>query len=383
MASRVIKRPPPFLFRYRPPTEVTLGHFEGLLRENHIWASPPRGFTDSNDCRAHINFDLTRKEALRYWITTFRKLGLQHKAASREANSLIAKGGWENPSNHAKVLEDIQQTLDNTGVICLTHTALDERMWNEYAANHRGICLCFETSETPFSSTLDVNYVAELPTVKINADSGEQIEAFLLTKTSSCSWEREWRFVDYNRGGGYKQISPWALQAIVLGSKVEAPVQEEVVRLVTRWKPHVKLFAVDASRRESPNLRLQPLDGTEISMKAHIIPPIQEYPRNAPANRPKSAQLLECLRLVAPQQCRPSINGRIELLAARLRVVESSKGKRTKGVVADGMAAVQEATNLLREIVDGSGGAIPGYGDVAVHLYQLVHATVIKSEPRL
>src|SRR5436305_9006205 len=214
MSHRILNLPPPFLFRYRPAEEVTLGYFEGLLRNNHIWASPPRGFRDWHDCRAQIDFDLSKEEMHRYWVRNFKMLGLKGLAASKAAHNVMANGAWKDPGKHAEIVENLQGSLDNSGVICLTDTALDRRMWDEYATGHRGICLCFETSEPPFSSTHDVNYVTKLPTVKINAESGEQSEAFLRTKDSSYSWEREWRFVDYNKGGGYKPISPWALRAI-------------------------------------------------------------------------------------------------------------------------------------------------------------------------
>lgn len=375
MARRKFKKPPPFLFRYRPPDEVTLGYLEGLLSENRIWASPPRGFEDSNDCRAQIDFELTQEEVLRYWTWAFKKLGLKGKAAHKEARKIVVDGGWKDPGKHAEIGQNFQGTLDNSGVICVTDTALDTRMWNEYAGGCRGVCLCFETSESPFSETFDVNYVTELPTVKINAGSEEQIEAFLLTKGTAYSWEREWRFVDYNKGGGYKPISPWALQAIVLGSQIEAAVKQEVMRLVTRWKPHVSLFAVDAT---GADLQLQLLDGPQFSTRARIIPPIQERLSRKPAGRRQSAQLLDYLDSVVPEHRRPDLDIRIRSLSANLKAVESSQGRPSKEAVAGAVAAVREAPDLLREIVDRSGAAIPGYGEVAVLLYGLVHEMVIK-----
>jgi hypothetical protein len=253
-------------------------------------------------------------------------------------------------------------------------------MWDEYAEGGRGICLCFETSDLPFSSVYDVNYVAELPTVKINADSGEQIEAFLLTKGSAYSWEHEWRFVDYNKAGGYKPISPWALRAVVLGSQSETSVKEEVIRLVTRWKPNVAIFVAELT---GTDLRLQLLDRSLLSLTARIIPPIQEHLRVEPAGRPQSAQLLDYLRLALPEQRQSDLDGGIDILAARLarlEAVEATHGRRTKEVEADGVAVVREAIEFLRAIVDRSGRAIPGYGSVAVFLYRFVHAIVFKSD---
>jgi hypothetical protein len=382
MKRRILKRPPPFLFRYRPPDEVTRGYLEGLLRENHLWASPPRQFSDWYDCRAQIDFQGSKAEWTRYWNQVFKKLGLRGKARSRAVREAIATGTWNDPSKHDGVGQGIQDKLNNSGVICLTDTALDERMWDEYAGGHRGICLCFESSEAPFSSMLDVNYVAELPTVKFNADSEEQIEAFLLTKGSAYSWEREWRYVDFDKGGGYKPISPSALRAIVLGSQTEARVRQEVISLASRWRPDIMLFAVDSTKSEGSDLRLQPLDGPQVSTMAIIIPPIQARTRNELTRKSVPVRVLGYLGSVSPEHRRNDLDGRIEYLIAQLNAVESSQGRRSPETVASAVAAVQVATDLLHELVDRSGASIPGYGEVAVELYRLVHATVLKSVPR-
>lgn len=371
--------PPTFLFRYRPPEEVTLGYFEGLLRNDHIWASPPRGFIDGHDCRAQIDFELTKEEMHRYWVRNFKLLGLKGRAASRAAHNIISNSAWKAPGKHAEIIQNFQGTLDNSGVICLTDTALDRRMWDEYATGHRGICLCFETSESPFSTARYVNYVTELPMVKINADSGEKVEAFLLTKGSLYSWEREWRFVDYNRGGGYKPISPQALRAVVLGSQAEETVRQEVIRLVARWKQDVMLLAVDAT---GTDLRLQPLDGHQASTRARINPPIQERVRSEPAPRPVPVRLLDYLDSVSSEHRRHDLDSRIEGLAARFKAL-LSEGRRSQDAVFGFFAALQEATNLVREIVDRSGAAISGYGEVAVLLYEFVHEFGIKNRSAL
>jgi hypothetical protein len=205
--------------------------------------------------------------------------------------------------------------------------------------------------------------------VKINADSGEKVEAFLLTKDSSYSWEREWRFVAYDKGGGYRSISPWALQAVVLGSLIEATMKQEVMRLVARWKPLVSLFGVVAT---GADLRLQLLDGPQFSTRARITPPIQECLSREPLRRcPPSAQLLDYLGSVLPEHRQSDLDIRIRNLVANLKAVELSLGERIQDVAA-AAAVHEEGIDFLREIVDRSGSAIPGYGDVAVVLYRLL-----------
>jgi hypothetical protein len=382
MARRILKGSPPFLFRYRPPEEITLGYLEGLLSENHIYASPPSGFLDKYDCRAQIDFERPRAEWLRYWNQMFKKLGRKGKARSRAVKEAMATGAWKDPAKHAEIGNSIQKNLDNSGIICLTETPLDKRVWDEYAGGHRGICLCFESSEPPFSTMFDVNYVPDLPVVRFNADIEEQLEAFLLTKQSSYSWEREWRYVDFNQGGGYKSISPLALRGIVIGSQAETSVRQKVIDLVSHWRPDVVLWTVEATEGEGSDLRLQPLDGSQVSTTARIIPPIQERSRSEPVRRPVEVRLLDYLGSVPPEHRRHNLDSRIECLATQLNVIELSQGRRNEETAAVAVAAVQEAINLLRELVNPTGAAIPGYGEVAVLLHELVYAVVIKPGPR-
>jgi Protein of unknown function (DUF2971) len=372
--SRIPKPPPPFLFRYRPPEEVTLGYFESLLRHNHIWASPPRGFTDLFDCRAQIDFNLSKKEMHQHWTQNFKMLGLKSMAASRKAKDILKTTNWQDPAGHVAIIQNFQMTLDNTGVICVTDTAIDRRMWDEYATGHRGLCLCFETSEEPFSLTREVNYLPELPRVKINADGNEKVKAFLLTKASPYSWEREWRFTDYDKGGEYKTISPMALRAVVFGSRTEDLIKLEVTRLLTSLRPDVMLLAVDEA---GPDLCLK---SVEESPASRINAPIQERVRSEPAPRPLPVRLLDYLNSVSPEHRRPNLDSRVEGLAVRLDDIFTAglAGKRTQEEENSSAVALREATTLVREIVDRNGAATPGYGEVAVLLYGLVHAMVIK-----
>src|SRR3982750_3034930 len=195
--KRAIPKPPPrFLFRYRPASEVSLGYFEDLLRNDRIWSSSPTAFLDLDDCRARIDFTGTKKEWLSYYRHMFGRLGVSGQALEQQAHDAIEKSVWNDDSKHTEVLESIQSALFNSGVICLTNSATDTLMWrSDYAGRSEGICLCFSASLPPLSTTLKVSYRSPLPIVKFFADGDEQIDAFILSKGPSYSWEREWRFV--------------------------------------------------------------------------------------------------------------------------------------------------------------------------------------------
>jgi hypothetical protein len=359
---RILRRSPAFLFRYRPPTEVSAGYLEGLLRQDQIYASPPRGFSDCYDCRAQISFDGTRKEILRHWTYWFKRLGLKGRSLSRAVSE--AARAWRRADKDT-IVQDIQASLDNSGVICLTDTPLDNRMWEEYAGNHQGICLCFESFEPPFSTTLNVNYVPVHPIVRFDADGGEQVEAFLLTKLLPYSWEREWREVYYDKGGGLKPIAPSSLRAVILGARAEAVTRERVAALLALWKPKVALFEVDTV---DTSLRLIPVVGHPAP---RIIPPIQERSPDEPEGVSDAARLRDALASVSSLHRRSDIDDRLQQLVATLTGIEV--GRRPSNDLT-GLSTMREACDLLRAIIDRSGSASVGYGYVAVLLYRIVRA---------
>jgi hypothetical protein len=364
---RNLKRPPAFLFRYRPPTEVSAGYLEGLLSRDQIYASSPRGFLDWYDCRAQVTFDRTKKEVLRHWTYWYKRLGLKGRHLSRAVAE--AARAWKQAEKNT-VVQEIQASLDNSGIICLTDTPLDNRMWEEYAGCHQGICLCFESFESPFSTVFSVNYMPVHPTVRFNDDGEELVEAFLLTKLLPYSWEREWRKVYYKSSGGLKSVAASSLRAIILGARVEATTREKVAALLAFWKPRVALLAADIT---NAGLRLAPLAGHP---PPHTIPPIQERSPDELGGPSDAVRLRDALASVSALHRRPDIDGRLEQLLATLDTIETGSMP-TEETLADLSARIREACDLLRTIVGRSGLASPGYGYVAVLLYRIVRAVEI------
>src|SRR3954466_16261625 len=347
--KRAIPKPPPrFLFRYRPPSEVSLGHFEDLLRNNRIWSSSPTAFLDLDDCRARIDFTGTEEEWLSYYRHMFGSLGVRDQALEQQAHEAIAKNVWNNDSKHAEVLQGIQNNLFNSGVICLTDSPTDTLMWrSDYAGRSEGICLCFAASLPPLSTALKVSYRSPLPIVKFSADGGEQIAAFILSKGPSYSWEREWRFVDYNKGAGYKSVSPAALRAVVVGSLASSETKESVVHLVRTWKPHVAVLNASA---DLPSNSVH-VDGLTEAL-----------------SRPSGALLLEYLAAIPSAAREPAIDTRIAAIAQQLDACRKPEYR----VSARRLA--QEASVLIGSLLTRPAHApgTPSYEGIALLIFDSV-----------
>jgi hypothetical protein len=375
MTTRILKRAPAMLFRYRPPGEVTNGYFDDLLRTNEFFTTPPRKFKDDFDCRASIDSRGTRSEWLRYWKHNGHVLGLTGKAKARLASEAVNTGAWKDPAKHEEVKNAIQACLDNSGVVCLTENPLSGRMWDEYAEGGKGICLCFESFGSPFDEMLDVQYLPAHPTVRFNATPDELVEAFLLVKTSPYVWEREWRKVYFNEGGGPKSIPASSLRAVLLGPAISSSDRHSVLQSLAKWKPHV--FVLEAQSIASELTLVPVVHGRSNG----LMPPIKEWVEPEPEGQTDLGRLREHLAAIPATDRRTPIDDRVQRVLQGLEIVLSLKRPPRPSEAADVRLALREARNVYVDLVDLTGGAPTGYGPIAILLYRMVRAIELTLPP--
>ncbi len=368
MTTRILKRAPAILFRYRPPGEVANGYFDDLLRADKFFATPPRKFKDDFDCRASIDSRGTKSEWLRYWNHNGQVLGLTGKAKSRFASEAVKIGVWKDPAKHEEVKDAIQARLDNSGVVCLTETALSGRMWDEYTEGGKGICLCFESFGSPFDEMLEVQYLPAHPTVRFDATADELVEAFLFAKTTPYAWEREWRKVYFNQGGGPKPIPASSLRAVLLGPTISSSDRHSVLQSLAKWKPHVFVLEVQHIASE---LTLVPV----VHHRGNgLMPPIKEWVEPEPEGQNDLARLLEHLAAIPASDRRTPIDARMQRALQGLEMVLSVKHPPRPSEAASVRLALREARKIYVELIDSTGGAPTGYGPIAILLYRMVRA---------
>lgn len=141
---------------------------------------------------------------------------------------------------------------------CFSLTPYEPLMWSHYADDHKGVCYCFDKTVI-FSgcSAGEVCYSSRLPTLDYFEGSSSmehlkpQLEDIILTKSNHWSYEREFRF--YKASDSTTQVfNPTALEAVVLGSRVEKKDAERVISLVLEFnathQTDVKVFYTHASR---------------------------------------------------------------------------------------------------------------------------------------
>jgi hypothetical protein len=293
---------------------------------------------------------------------------LTGKAKARFASEAMKTGTWKDPAKQEEVKDAIQALLDNSGVVCLTETPLSGRMWDEYAEGGKGICLCFESFGSPFDEMLDVQYLAAHPTVRFNATPDELIEAFLLVKTAPYAWEREWRKVYFNQGGGPKPIPASSLRAVLLGPAISSSDRTSVLQSLAKWKPHVFVLEV---QNISSELTLAPV----VHGRGNgLMPPIKEWVEPEPEGQTDLGRLREHFAAIPATDRRSLIDTRLQPVLQGLEIVLSLKRPPRPSEAAGVRLALREARNVYVDLVDSSGGAPTGYGSIAILLYRMVGA---------
>lgn len=121
--------------------------------------------------------------------------------------------------------EFVQGALDNIqkriGILCITKTIDNQKMWEEYAANANGFVVEYEGLESlfvgddtgVFNGIKDINYVKERLPIRLSACDFERI---FFTKLKKYDFEKEFRVIkvlsdcDYDNGlgGHFITISP-------------------------------------------------------------------------------------------------------------------------------------------------------------------------------
>lgn len=375
MKPRILKRAPAMLFRYRPPSEVSKSYFDDLLRTDTFFAAPPRSFKDNFDCRASIDSRGTESEWRGHWNHSGDLLGLTGRDKARFVDEAMETGTWKDPIKQKGVSDGIQVCLNNTGVVCLTETPLNGRMWDEYAESGKGICLCFESFGSPFDEMLNVQYLPEHPTVRFDAPAKESVEAFLLAKTPPYAWEREWRKVYFNQGGGPKPIPASSLRAVLLGPAISSSDRHSVLQSLEKWNSHVFVLEVQNATSE---LTLAPF--VHGNGKG-LMPPIKEWVTPEPEGQTDLDRLRKHLTAIPTADRHTPIDARMQKVLRDLEVGMNLKRPPRPPEAARVHLALKEARRIYVDLIDSTGGALVGYGPVAILLYRIVRAIELTLPP--
>jgi hypothetical protein len=140
-----------------------------------------------------------------------------------------------------KIHKQTIQSSTEVGILCLSETNDNIKMWGHYANSHRGVCLEFDIRPKMLPDDF------EDPTAwKINYPENNLYQSFLeeestpqesllvgmLTKAKIWSEEREFRL--FARRAGLKKINKKCLRKIIFGVYTPDEERETLIKLVSK-----------------------------------------------------------------------------------------------------------------------------------------------------
>ncbi len=128
------------------------------------------------------------------------------------------------------------------GVLCLSESPKDIRMWSHYADAHKGICLGLSTAviktKSRFAKVQYVDEMPTLPTVVMLATPLGAVAPFIF-KATSWRDEAEWRVFN---SAGPVEFPKSIVTEIIFGARIDVDERRELLSVVKSYEHPVKLF---------------------------------------------------------------------------------------------------------------------------------------------
>jgi Protein of unknown function (DUF2971) len=229
-------------------------HLESLVLRNVIKFKMPKLFNDPWDCRPYFYFPDDpegRKRNLDWVANAYRKQcpsmpDDQIKAKISELAASPQKVEQEFKKMNENIYEGISKKYR---VYCLSEVDDSLLMWSHYGDSHKGICMEFDASKTPFMPgeiAQKVQYADECP--KLDVASNDY--SALITKSKIWDYELEWRLIAEERSessskftikteADYLKIPCDALLSITVGAKAEEETKAVVSEIVSKSRKNI------------------------------------------------------------------------------------------------------------------------------------------------
>ncbi len=219
-----------------------------ILLGDQLYFPSPRKFNDPFDCRVFFRSPAGTKARKRFLDAYVRKC---YPGISREERrTTIAQNNKK--KQFATLLEkarqNVQNLVDDFGVLSLSAVPDSILMWSHYALSHTGLCLGFNT-EGYFDEALPVKYQLTYPSIEPiqsvkETQSYTMAKAFLFTKSSCWAYEREWRLLKLD-GDGPRTFPPRQLSKVILGCRMEPENTDRVRSWLNTREAETELFKAE------------------------------------------------------------------------------------------------------------------------------------------
>ncbi|MGO9602788.1 MAG: DUF2971 domain-containing protein [Candidatus Binataceae bacterium] len=163
-----------------------------------------------------------------------------------------------------RLSNDIQDQVDQAGILCLCEHPDDLLMWGHYADSHRGVCLEFEVLEKVerlddpkgfFGRIQPLNYTNSRPVFDPDLTEEKNVENTLLTKSEHWRHEKEWRTIR-QAGKGNCVFLPELVTGIILGAKTTEADRKQIRQWAAEGKLNAKFYQAELNDRNWSNCQM-------------------------------------------------------------------------------------------------------------------------------
>lgn len=242
---------------------------QSILKNRQVFMAAPSTFEDELDCKFPIRWDLlTDADIYNHFLDDSRK---SHNERTRQQHRKFARD-WTKKTdvrNPQRVKEHQEQTFKDydarVGILSLTSNPTINKMWNNYACNHNGFSVGFN-SRIMFEflgGGGEVIYVDDIPLIYPHPKHSfdEQRHYQIFHKLSNWSYEEEYRTTIFrphplSSEDRIIELPPEAYQEIIFGSSMSDENIAEIKNVLEKVLSHVE---VKIARIEDSNIIIEKL----------------------------------------------------------------------------------------------------------------------------
>tara|TARA_R110002050_G_scaffold71771_2_gene154344 strand:- start:3130 stop:3909 length:780 start_codon:yes stop_codon:yes gene_type:complete len=225
----------PHVFRFRPPNENTISE----LKEHYIWFSDRNSLNDELDSNPEFVKLSTNPEEQKLLYDTIAEHISDQKTKAYFDKNMDTERLQEFASTKIKPF------VSSFGIACFTMYPMNEKLWDIYSENNKGVCLHFDSSNDPkfFHNILPIFYGSEIKKREYSAISQPyHIIDLFYKKTNQWSYEKELRLLKDKTGR--VSFKPSSLRNVLIGHDAEKGFIEAVLNTVKDNYQNVKVFQI-------------------------------------------------------------------------------------------------------------------------------------------
>lgn len=239
---------PQFLYRYRHLQGEHRQYTSRILTESVLYFASPKSLNDPFDCKVNFNSSVSDSSLRRLCTSLLKKSDPLLNRAKRRDIFLQSTKSRKSGKFLEGVTHDLQETVNNMGLLSLSASCNNILLWSHYAYGHAGLCLQFRHETSFFAQAQQVEYLVDFPKVNLCSTPKEQVTSFLLSKAIDWKYEEEWRIIDYDNGYGDKKFPEEILVGIILGARMPPQDKLDVAKWVKERKSPVKIYKASINK---------------------------------------------------------------------------------------------------------------------------------------